>query len=248
MLNPDGAEYDIHGGTYHHWRKNRQPTPGTTAIGTDLNRNYGYRFDCCGGSSDNPSSLLYHGPAPFSAPETRAERDWILSRRIGGVQQLRLELNLHSAGEYVLFPYGYTTAALPADMVADDRAGMRAIAKGIAGRNGYRAMQAARWYITDGSANDWSYGRQRIFSLTMELYPHAPADPNRFYPPDERIGPETERNRDALLWFLEQAGCRSAAAGLEPACSPAAESPLPSAPMAGPVHARPRSAIGILAD
>lgn len=63
-LNPDGGEWDIRGGRYHHWRKNRQPTPGTRAIGTDLNRNYGYRFDCCGGSSDpvterNRKALLW---------------------------------------------------------------------------------------------------------------------------------------------------------------------------------------------
>ena len=219
-LNPDGAEFDIKHRRYHHWRKNRQPTPGSSAVGTDLNRNYGYRWDCCGGSSDSPWASMYHGPKPFSAPETTAERAWILSRRQGGVQQLRLELNLHTAGEWVLYPYGYTTKAVPADMVPDDRAAMRALAQGMASRNGYRAKQAARWYITDGGAGDWSYGRLRLFAFTMELAPRAPKDPDRFYLPDERIGPETEGNRDALLWFLEQAGCRYAAAGLEPACSP----------------------------
>src|SRR5436190_13057290 len=39
-VNPDGAEYDISGGHFHFWRKNRQPTPGTSYIGTDLNRNF----------------------------------------------------------------------------------------------------------------------------------------------------------------------------------------------------------------
>ena len=50
-MNPDGGEYDIATGTYRSWRKNRQPNPGTTAIGTDLNRNWGYKWGCCGGSS-----------------------------------------------------------------------------------------------------------------------------------------------------------------------------------------------------
>ena len=31
VVNPDGAEYDISGGHFHFWRKNRQPTPGTTS-------------------------------------------------------------------------------------------------------------------------------------------------------------------------------------------------------------------------
>ena len=29
-MNPDGATYDIKDGTYHSWRKNRQPTSGST--------------------------------------------------------------------------------------------------------------------------------------------------------------------------------------------------------------------------
>ena len=33
LVNPDGAEYDISGGTFHHWRKNRQPTPGRPSSG-----------------------------------------------------------------------------------------------------------------------------------------------------------------------------------------------------------------------
>jgi murein tripeptide amidase MpaA len=40
-VNPDGAEYDIASGHFRFWRKNRQPNHGTTAIGTDLNRNFG---------------------------------------------------------------------------------------------------------------------------------------------------------------------------------------------------------------
>ncbi len=43
-MNPDGAQFDIKGGRFHFWRKNRQPTPGSSAIGTDLNRNYDYRW------------------------------------------------------------------------------------------------------------------------------------------------------------------------------------------------------------
>ena len=35
----------------------------------------------------------------------------------------------------------------------------------------------------------------------------------RFYPPDEVIARETERNRDAILYLMEQAGCRYAIIG-----------------------------------
>lgn len=38
-LNPDGWAFDLGGSPYRGWRKNRQPTAGTSAVGTDPNRN-----------------------------------------------------------------------------------------------------------------------------------------------------------------------------------------------------------------
>ncbi len=70
-MNPDGGEYDIATGTYRSWRKNRQPNGGTSSVGTDLNRNWGYRWGCCDGSSGSAGSQTYRGTAPFSAPETK---------------------------------------------------------------------------------------------------------------------------------------------------------------------------------
>ena len=70
-LNPDGSEYDIATGSYRSWRKNRQPNAGSTAVGTDLNRNWSWRWGCCGGSSGTFSSETYRGPSAFSAPETQ---------------------------------------------------------------------------------------------------------------------------------------------------------------------------------
>jgi hypothetical protein len=45
---------------------------------------------------------------------------------------------------------------------------------------------------------------------TFELYPSKAKVSSiaRFYPPDEVIGRETERNKDAILYLMEQAGCR----------------------------------------
>lgn len=204
MVNPDGGEFDIKGGRYHRWRKNRQPNPGSTAIGTDLNRNFGYRWACCGGSSPWPWGDLYRGSKPFSAVEARAVRSFVASRRVDGEQQLRLALNLHSFGEQVLFPYGYTTQKLPADMRPGDRVLLRNLALGVAGRNGYRAMQESSMYVTDGTMLDWLYGAHGVLALTVELSPRTEKD-GGFYPDASRIGALTGRHRDAFLWFLEQA-------------------------------------------
>src|SRR5690242_9776991 len=94
-MNPDGSEYDISGGKFHYWRKNRQPTPGTTSIGTDLNRNYGYRWGGGGRTSTNPQAITYRGPSAFSTPEDRAMRDFLASRVVNGRQQIRAGITFH---------------------------------------------------------------------------------------------------------------------------------------------------------
>jgi hypothetical protein len=209
MVNPDGGEYDLTGSPYRHWRKNRQPNSGTTAVGTDLNRNYGYRWACCGGSSSSKSSDTYHGSKAFSAPETRVVRDFINSRVVGGRQQIKTAITFHTAGEEVLWPYGYTTKDVPSDMTADDHAALVAVGKRMAASNGYTPKQSSSLYITDGDQIDWAYGVHRIFMYTFEMYPSKARDAtiNRFYPPDEIITRETNRNREAVLQIIARAGC-----------------------------------------
>src|SRR5690606_37321069 len=77
--------------------------------GTDLNRNWGYKWGCCGGASDNPSSETYRGSAPFSAPETAALRDFVNSRVVDGTQQIKAAIDFHTYSELVLWPFGHTT-------------------------------------------------------------------------------------------------------------------------------------------
>ena len=113
-VNPDGSEYDIATGSYRSWRKNRQPNAGSSAIGTDLNRNWGFQWGCCGGSSGTFRSETYRGPRAFSAPETQRVRDFVNSRVIGGVQQIKAAIDFHTYSELVLWPYGYTTRRTPA--------------------------------------------------------------------------------------------------------------------------------------
>ncbi len=221
MVNPDGGEYDLTGSPYRGWRKNRQPNAGTTAIGTDLNRNYDYHWGCCGGSSGTKSALTYRGPKAFSAPETRAMRDFIDSRVVGGRQQIRAAITFHTAGEQVLWPYGYTRTDVPADMTATDYAALRELGRRLASRSRYTPMQSSSLYITDGDEIDWAYGRHRIFMYTFEMYPRGVTSISRFYPADELITRETERNKSAVLYLINSAGCLYASIGLtETHCGP----------------------------
>ena len=211
-LNPDGMRYDLTGSPFRAWRKNRQPNAGSSAIGTDLNRNYGWHFGCCGGSSGNPASLTYRGPRAFSAPETQAFRNFVLSRVVNGVQQIRTHVTLHTNGKLVLWPYGYTRTNIPADMTSLDHAAFVRLGMAMAALNGYRAEQSSDMYITDGDQIDWLYGAQRIFTFTFELYPAESATvAGDFYPDDSHIAAETARNRSALLLLIDRAGCPYAA-------------------------------------
>jgi carboxypeptidase T len=205
-MNPDGGEYDVATGSYRSWRKNRQPNSGSTAVGTDLNRNWGYQWGCCGGSSGTRSSETYRGAAPFSAPETAALRDFVLSRRIGGVQQIKVNIDFHTFQQLVLWPYGYTTANTAAGLDADQEATFRTLGVQMAGTNGYTPEQASDLYVADGTINDWMWHDQGIWSYTFEMYPASDAA-GGFYPPDEVIPAQTARNREASLMIAEVADC-----------------------------------------
>jgi carboxypeptidase T len=205
-VNPDGSEYDIAGTTYRSWRKNRQPNPGSRFIGTDLNRNWDYLWGCCGGSSVNTSSDTYRGPSAFSAPETRVLRDFVLSRRIGGEQMIKTNIDFHSYSELILWPFGFTKADTFEGLDADQEATFRTLGVQMAETNGYKPEQASDLYITDGGSIDWMWGSQGIWAYTFELFPGT-ASGGGFYPPASIIDRETERNREASLLIAEYADC-----------------------------------------
>jgi hypothetical protein len=208
-VNPDGGEWDIHTGNYLGWRLNRQPNPGFP-VGTDLNRNYGYKWDCCGGSSDVPGSETYHGAAPFSAPETQRIRDFVQGRVVNGVQQIRTAISFHTYSELVLWPYGYTFNDVPSDMTVDDHNVFTTLGTSMAQStcmNPYGCFtpeQASDLYITDGTSMDWLYGTFKLFTFTIEMYPKGSCG---FYCPDEQIPIQTSRVQDAVLQVAEAADC-----------------------------------------
>jgi carboxypeptidase T len=203
-MNPDGSEFDISGGRYHGWRKNRQPN-GSGPVGTDLNRNWGYRWGCCGGSSTNPADEDYRGSAAFSAPETRAVADFVNSRVIGGVQQIKAALDLHTYSELVMWPFGYTTAPTAPGLSAEQAARFQDLGNRMAQTNGYTPEQSSALYITDGDITDWSWGQQKILSYVFEMYPTDQGG-DGFYPPDEAIQRETTRNDAAIDLLVHAAG------------------------------------------
>ncbi|MGH3434573.1 MAG: M14 family metallopeptidase [Thermocrispum sp.] len=203
--NPDGVEHDIASGQYEGWRKTRKPNEGSSEIGTDPNRNYSYKWGCCGGSSDNPGAEDYRGAAALDQPETRQVTEFVDSRVVGGEQQIKGHIDFHTFSELVLWPMGYTTDDTTEEMTEQEAARFADIGTRMADTNGYTPQQSSDLYITDGDINDWMWGNHKILSFCFEMHPSS-GGIDGFYPPDEVIEEETSRNDEAVDILLNEVG------------------------------------------
>ncbi|KAL3120739.1 hypothetical protein niasHT_008031 [Heterodera trifolii] len=103
--NPDGYAFSMSRDRL--WRKTRSRNDSLHkwCVGADANRNWGYRWAETG-ASRSPCSNIYPGRAPFSEPEVRAVRD-LLSPELS---RLVAYISLHSYGQLVLSPWGFSNA------------------------------------------------------------------------------------------------------------------------------------------
>ena len=192
-LNPDGSEYDHSSGSIRSWRKNRQPTPGSTEIGTDINRNFGYQWGT-NPLNASPSAWTYRGPAAWSTPEASAFKRYADGRVVGGEQQIRAHVTFHQHGRIVLYPYGYTKAAVPD---AGDHARLASMAAEMGALSGYAHAQSSYDEIHVGNQMDWLYATYGILTFTFEMG-------DAFHMPDEAIAIETSRTMEAAYYAIEQ--------------------------------------------
>lgn len=190
VQNPDGYEYTWTSNRF--WRKNRRNNG--SSYGVDLNRNYSKGWGGAG-SSGNPSSSTYRGPAPFSEPETQAVRDFVatLPNFVGFI-------DYHSYGQYILWPWGYTTNP-PPDRVEFDRIG-RAMEQAVEDPFGmdYRQGQTSTTlYVASGVSNDWAYDVYGALAFAIELRDRGTYG---FELPPEQIRPTQDENFLAFEVFL----------------------------------------------
>lgn len=170
MVNPDGYEYSRQHDRM--WRKTRSRTGGRNLFGdeckgVDLNRNFGYHWGGYG-ASDNPCKETFRGSSAFSEPESRAIRDFLLSRE----NKFVLYLTFHSYGQYILYPWGYdkldTQDYRELQRVGDvTRNALRRLNHGVT----YQVGSAAKMlYPASGGSDDWAKGGAGVkFSYTVEL-------------------------------------------------------------------------------
>ena len=135
------------------------------------------------------------------------------SRRVGGEQQIKTNIDFHTFSELVLWPLGYTSANTNEDMSQEDHDTFETLGRQMAATNDYTPEQASDLYVTDGSIDDWLWVTQGVYSYTFEMYPSS-GGLSGFYPPDEVIGRETSRNRAAVLLLLDYSDCPRRVIGL----------------------------------
>lgn len=185
QANPDGREKAETGLS---WRKNVDDDDGVcsaTAYGTDLNRNFPFRWNgVADGSSGNACASTYRGPARTSEPEARNLLRYVAGNPDaggvyhGGVFPDRrgaaagsaassdtrgMFIDLHSFSRVVLWPWSYSNTP-PGNAVALQTLGRR-----LAYFNGYRPEQWINMYAADGTTTDTMYGLLGVPSYTIEL-------------------------------------------------------------------------------
>jgi len=197
--NPDGYEWSHTNARL--WRKNRAPNPGSTCIGTDLNRN-GAHMWMTGGSSAQPCADTYAGSSAASEFEVLAVQKAINA----SLGEWDVYFTIHSYGLWWFTPWGYTTA-LPNDYA-------ELYEKALIGVNEIRAYNRTNYvlgsgavilYISSGATDDWAKGVANIkYSYCLELPPgqSGPDSQYGFQLPVDRapnVGEETFRGVQAFL-------------------------------------------------
>jgi len=173
VMNPDG--YDYTWSNDRLWRKNRKQNPGTDCIGTDINRNFNFRWGI-EGVSHNPCSEIYCGPSGASEPETEHVQNELI--RLGPT--LLATVTVQSYGNLWTFPWGNTLnhAGAVCDLAADNN-DLMAVADRAA--NAIQATYATSWArgnscvvndvdSTTGCIDDFSKGGAGVkYAFSSEL-------------------------------------------------------------------------------
>ncbi|PVH90842.1 hypothetical protein DM02DRAFT_399898 [Periconia macrospinosa] len=204
--NPDGFVYTQT--TDRLWRKNRQPRPNTTCIGTDGNRNWAFQWNTTppdGTAPAGPCGQTFGGLSAGDTPENRALST--LSQRLSQTTfGIRSFIDWHSYGQQVGTPFGYTCESFPHNIER-----MLVVANGTA-----RAIEAASTrgsvyesgvgcqiiYFSAGNSRDIHYGVWGAsHSWTLELSPKE-ASEGGFVLPPEQIWPVVREQWAGQRWTL----------------------------------------------
>ena len=207
LVNPDGRSYVLDPAGDAWWRKNRNPNPGLSCQGVDINRNFDFLWSSGIGTSASSCSEIYKGGGAFSEPETTN-----IKKLLDDYPQIERMIDVHSYSQLILYPWGdddlQTTSpsmnftnstydglrGTTGDMVyreymsqADlDRyvATANRIRDGIASHRGrtYTVQPSINLYPTTGTSNDYSYSRHIANSAKQKVIAYCVETGTQFQP------------------------------------------------------------------
>uniref|UniRef100_A0A7M4E0N7 Carboxypeptidase O n=2 Tax=Crocodylus porosus TaxID=8502 RepID=A0A7M4E0N7_CROPO len=194
VFNIDGYIYSWT--TARLWRKSRSSHMNGTCFGTDLNRNFNSSWGGVG-TSHNCSSSTFCGPEAESEPETKAVARLIESRK----SDILCFLTIHSFGQLLLSPYGYTKEPASNHQELVDVAQKAAtVLKGKHGTNFTVGPASSVLYQNSGSSRDWAHMIGIPFSYTLELRDRGA---HAFFLPADQIQPTCEETTMAVITIIE---------------------------------------------
>ncbi|OLR90175.1 M14 family zinc carboxypeptidase [Actinokineospora bangkokensis] len=192
VANPDGVDIVASGGDDPILqRKNANDSHGdcgTGSTGVDLNRNadshWGYS-----GTSDDPCSEVFLGPAPDSEVENSALEslfsDLWADRRADGdataapADTTGMFITLHADAAQVIFPWGHDAA-----VHTGNDAALRAFGAEMGDVLGYESGQAGEiLYDSAGGTEDWVYDKLGVAAYTIEVGDNEGRGCGGFLPP-----------------------------------------------------------------
>ncbi|CAB3248800.1 unnamed protein product [Arctia plantaginis] len=205
IVNPDGYEYTFSDNRM--WKKNRSPHNFTTcprgrgdmSKGVDLNRNFDFHWMNVG-IAKNPCSNSFAGPRPFSEPETRAVRDYML--KIDQEGKLIYYIGFHSYGQLIIVPHSHLFSdhsLLGSDYGEMFDISLRA-AEALKKRHNteYKVgLSSSVMYSMSGSSFDWVKNATRV-SVAL-LFGLRDRGQYGFLLPADQIIPTAMETMDALI-------------------------------------------------
>ncbi|XP_070314534.1 carboxypeptidase O [Odocoileus virginianus] len=178
------------------WRKSRSSHNNGTCFGTDLNRNFDASW-CSIGATTDCESLTFCGTGPVSEPETKAVSSFIESKK----ENIACFLTMHSYGQLILVPYGYTKnkSNNHEELIQVGQKAANAL-KAKHGTNYRVGSSADILYASSGSSRDWARDIGIPFSYTFELRDNGTYG---FVLPEAQIQATCEETMEAVLSVLD---------------------------------------------
>ncbi|KAJ8329002.1 hypothetical protein O5D80_002962 [Batrachochytrium dendrobatidis] len=164
VLNPDGYAYTR--STDRMWRKNREPNKNPNCVGTDPNRNFPFKWGFEKDSFDECSET-YRGSSAGSTAEAKA-----LIGYMAKVKNVASYIDIHSFGNLILFPYGYTCTKVPEPDYSNFVKASKVAADALYAVHGQvfaTGSTCSTIYPASGVTVDYAYSLGTKYAFTFEL-------------------------------------------------------------------------------